>query len=192
MEPHESIEDDPNDKHDPFKTRCALLISVLALFLAVASLGGSNAGKDAMMHNILASNAYNFFQAKNVRQTAYKIAADDLEGQLKAAAIEPDRKAFMEKKLADYRKLIERYESEPDTKEGKKELLLTAREHDLARDTAVRQDPWFDYAEALLQIGIVLASVAIITLRKSLALAAGALGLVGMLFTVNGFLLLVG
>lgn len=192
MEPHEAIEEDTTDKNDPFKTRCALLISVLALFLAIASLGGSNAGKDAMMHNILASNAYNFFQAKNVRQTAYKIAADDLEAQLKATTLEPEKRAFLEKKLAEYRKLIERYESEPDTKEGKKELLATAREHDLARDTAVRQDPWFDYAEALLQIGIVLASVAIITLRKALMAAAGALGLAGMLFTLNGFLLIVG
>lgn len=192
MEPHEAIEDDAGEKSDPFKTRCALLISVLALFLAIASLGGSNAGKDAMMHNILASNAYNFFQAKNMRQTAYRIAADDLEAQLKSATLEPEKKSFLEKKLAEYRALIERYESEPDTKEGKKELLATAREHDLARDTAVRQDPWFDYAEALLQIGIVLASVAIITLRKALMAAAGALGLAGMLFTLNGFLLLVG
>ncbi len=187
MEPHESMEE-TND--DPFKTRCALLISVLALALAIAGLGGSNAGKDAMMNNILASNAYNFYQAKNVRQTAYKIAADELEADLQQEKIEPARKAYMEKKLADYKKNIARYESEPETKEGKKELLVTAKAHEVERDTAVKKDPWFDYAGALLQIGIVLASVAIITIRKSLFLVAGGLGVVGIVFTFNGFLLL--
>jgi hypothetical protein len=188
MEPHESMEES-ND--DPFKTRCALLISVLALGLAIAGLGGSNAGKDATMNNILASNAYNFYQAKNVRQTAYKIAADELEGELKREKLEPERKEFLEKKLADYKKTVARYESEPETKEGKKELMATAKAHEAERDTAMKKDPWFDYAGALLQIGIVLASVAIITLRKSLFVVATVLGLVGIAFTANGFLLLV-
>jgi len=67
---------------DPFKSRAALLVSVLAMVLAVASLGGSNAAKDATQHNILAANAYAFYQAKNIRQTAYKIAADQLEAEL--------------------------------------------------------------------------------------------------------------
>ncbi|MDX2220741.1 MAG: DUF4337 domain-containing protein [Burkholderiales bacterium] len=188
MEPHESIEDN-ND--DPFKTRCALLISVLALALAISGLGGSNAGKDAAMNNLLAANAYNFYQAKNVRQTAYKLAADELEAELKREKIEPERKEFLENKLADYRKTVARYESEPETREGKKELMATAKAHEAERDTAMKKDPWFDYAGALLQIGIVLASVAIITLRKSLFAAAGVLGIVGIAFTGNGFLLLV-
>lgn len=188
MEPHESIEES-ND--DPFKTRCALLISVLALALAISGLGGSNAGKDAAMNNILAANAYNFYQAKNVRQTAYKLAADEVEAELKREKIEPERREFLEKKLADYRKTITRYESEPENREGKKELMATAKAHEAERDTAMKKDPWFDYAGALLQIGIVLASVAIITLRRALFAVSGALGLVGIAFTVNGFLLLV-
>ena len=49
--------DDLLETHsDPFKSRCALLVSLLAMVLALASLGGSNASKEATMHNILASN----------------------------------------------------------------------------------------------------------------------------------------
>lgn len=188
MEPHESIEENTDD---PFKTRCALLISMLALALAISGLGGSNAGKDAAMNNILAANAYNFYQAKNVRQTAYKIAAEEIELELKLDKIEPAHKALLEARLDGYRKTIARYESEPETREGKKELMATAKAHEAERDRAMKKDPWFDYAGALLQIGIVLASVAIITLRKSFFLAAGLLGVVGIAFTVNGFLLLV-
>ena len=179
-----------HDASDPFKSRAALLVSILAMVLAVASLGGSNAAKDATQHNILAANAYAFYQAKNIRQTAYKIAADQIEADLVGShQISTEEKLFRKNKLEDYRKNIARYESEPDTREGKKELMAIAKEHEHHRDTALRKDPWFDYAEALLQIGIVLASVAIITSSGGLLYGSIALGLIGTFSTLNGYLL---
>lgn len=175
---------------DPFKSRAALLVSVLAMVLAVASLGGSNAAKDATQHNILAANAYAFYQAKNIRQTAYKIAADQLEAELlDAHRLNAEVRRIKQQKLDDYRKNIARYESEPETREGKKELMSIARDHEQQRDTALRRDPWFDYAEALLQIGIVLASIAIITASGGLLYCSIAAGLVGAFATLNGYLL---
>jgi hypothetical protein len=180
-----------HETSDPFKSRAALLVSILAMVLAVASLGGSNAAKDATQHNILAANAYAFYQAKNTRQTAYKIAADQIEADLLGShQISTEEKLFRKNKLEDYRKNIARYESEPDTREGKKELMAIAKEHEHHRDTALRKDPWFDYAEALLQIGIVLASVAIITSSSGLLYCSIALGLLGTFSTLNGYLLL--
>ena len=174
---------------DPLKTRAALLVSILAMILAIASLGGSNAGKDATQHNILAANAYAFYQAKNIRQTAYKIAADELEANLLKSG-NAGAATFMRQKLDDYRKNVTRYESEPETREGKKELMRIAKEHERERDLALRKDPWFDYAGALLQIGIVLASVAIVTATPALLYGAIVLGAIGALSTANGFLLL--
>ena len=66
-----------------------------------------------------------------------------------------------------------------------------AREYEQKRDHALKQDPYFDYAEALLQIAIVLISVAIIADLVWLAFLGGAIGIVGVLLTINGFLLLV-
>lgn len=177
--------------NDPFRTRCAMLVSCLAMVLAIASLGGNNAAKDSMVNNILASNAYSFYQAKNVRQTEYKIAAADLEIQLAQDKHTPAAKALMEKKLADYKKNIERYESEPETGEGKKELMERAKSYEHERDHAMAQDPWFDYAEALLQIAIVLTSVAILTGAQALFWIPLGLGALGILSTLNGFLLLI-
>lgn len=179
-----------HEASDPFKSRAALLVSVLAMVLAVASLGGSNAAKDATQHNILAANAYAFYQAKNIRQTAYKIAADQLEAELlDAHRLNAEVRRIKQHKLDDYRKNIARYESEPETREGKKELMAIARDHEQQRDTALRRDPWFDYAEALLQIGIVLASIAIITASGGLLYCSIAAGLVGAFSTLNGYLL---
>ena len=97
----------------------------------------------------------------------------------------------MEERLADYERTIKRYESEPDTGEGKKELMVRARTHEQERDVAMQRDPWFDYAEALLQIAIVLTSVAIIAGTPVLFGGALILGILGSLATLNGFLLLV-
>ena len=77
------------------------------------------------------------------------------------------------------------------TREGKKELLNRAKEHEKTRDHAMRQDPWFDYAEGLLQIAIVLLSVSILGSIPSLFIVGSILGLLGLLSTLNGFLLLI-
>jgi hypothetical protein len=183
---------DQDQGADRFKQRAAVAIAVFAMVLAICGLGGSNADKEAVNNNVLASNYFNFFQAKNMRQTAIEVAADTVEqGWLSDPALPEAAKERMRKKLEDYRKTIARYESDPATGEGKKELLVRAREHEALRDHALKQDPYFDYAEALLQIAIVLISVAIIANLVWLSFLGGAIGLVGVLLTVNGFFLLV-
>lgn len=183
---------DADKESDRFKQRAAVVIAIFAMVLAITALGGSNAGKEAVNNNVLASNYFNFFQAKNMRQTALILAADQVElAWLNDAAVPDAAKETLRKKLDQYRKTVARYESEPETSEGKKELLARARDYEVKRDHALRQDPYFDYAEAMLQIAIVLISVAIIANLAWLAFLGGAIGLVGSLLTINGFFLLV-
>lgn len=175
-----------------FKKRAAILIAIMAMFLAVTGLGGQNATKEAINSNILASNDFNFYQAKNMRQTSLTLAANEVElAWMTTPSLTPEAKAALQKKLEDYRKTIARYESEPATGEGKKELLVRAKQHEANRDHALKQDPYFDYAEALLQIAIVLISVAIVAEQVWLSFIGGGLGLIGAVLTLNGFLLLV-
>jgi hypothetical protein len=183
---------DKDRQSDRFKQRAAVVIAIFAMCLAITALGGSNAAKEAINNNVLASNFYNFFQAKNMRQTAYSLAADEFAlAWLADPALPADAKKAIQAKLDFYRGTIARYESEPKTNEGKKELLVRARAHEKARDHALKQDPYFDYAEALLQIAIVLISVAIVADIVWLSYIGGALGIFGALLSINGFLLLV-
>ena len=176
---------------DRFKQRAAVAIAVFAMVLAICGLGGSNAGKEAVNNNILASNYFNFYQAKNMRQTALTLASDEIElGRLSDPALPEANRQALQKKLGDYKATIERYESDPKTNEGKKELLVLAKQHEQMRDHALKQDPYFDYAEALLQIAIVLISVSIIASLPWLAFFGGTVGLIGVLLTINGFYLL--
>jgi len=194
MEAHEASEliEEAGEAHHQ-KNRSALTISIFAMVLAITSLGGSNAGKEITQENILAANSYAFYQAKSIRQTALKIAAADMELQmLREPGMNAPAKEAMLKKIDDYKKTVERYESEPEKGEGKKELLERAKEHELARDHAIRQDPWFDYAEGALQIAIVLLSVSIIGSLPALYFGGLGLGLLGTLCSLNGFFLFYG
>ena len=64
-------------------------IGILAVVLAVCSLGGSNADQDATQQSIAASNAWAFFQAKNDRRQALRLHADEFEVMLKATPAMP-------------------------------------------------------------------------------------------------------
>lgn len=175
-----------------FKQRAAIAIAIFAMLLAVTGLGGQNATKEAINANIQASNLYNFFQAKNMRQTSFVLAADTFELAFANDPSLPEAaRTALRAKLDGYRRTAARYESEPDTQEGKKELIARAKAEEAKRDHALAQDPYFDLAEALLQIAIVLISVAIVAELAWLSFFGGAIGIVGALLMLNGFTLLV-
>jgi hypothetical protein len=177
---------------DHFNKHASMAIAVLAMLLAITGLGGSNATKEAFNYNVLASNQWNFFQAKNMRQTSYALAADQMElAWVNDPALPDAAKVALQRKVGDYRRTIARYDSEPATGEGKKELMAKAKEYEQKRDRALKQDPYFDYATALLQIAIVLISIAIVAYQRWLALLGGGLGIIGALLMVNGFYLIV-
>lgn len=91
--------------------------------------------------------------------------------------------------LLQYEEEIARYESDEKTGEGKKQLLEKAKEHEIERDHALKQDPWFDYAEGILQIGIVLLSISILASLPVLTLVGVGLGILGAVCMLNGFFL---
>ena len=169
----------------------AVYIGMLAVVLAICSVGGGNATKEATARNIEASNAWSFFQAKNIRRHDVRLQIDRLELMLATdpGLSEPARKAI-EDKLAKYKATEARLTSEPETGEGVNELLKRGKALELRRDEAMRKDPYFDYGQALLQIAIVLASVAIITGGTSLLVFSGILAVGGMASMLNGFTLL--
>lgn len=174
---------------EKFRSRTALFIAFMAMLLAITSLGGGNAAEDIMNYNIQASDTWAFYQAKTIRKTNTELAADALEQQLASQNLTPEQRQLMEKKIAEYRATAARYESEPDKGEGRQELSKKAIKFTEQRDYAMKQDPNFDFSEALFQIAIVLASVAILaTSRKILYIALGA-GALATVLMVNGYFL---
>ena len=185
---HENIQ----EAHEKSGTKwVGVYIAILAVLLAVCSMGGSNSMKDMINSNVEVTNYWAFFQAKNIRQSQFRLAADQLEIDLAANPGMPEAaRKNIETKIKRYRETVERYESDPKEGDGKKELMAKARSLEAERAKAQRKDPYFDFAEALLQIAIVLASVMIITGVRGLLLTSLGMGLIGALLMVNGFTLL--
>src|SRR5687768_1491136 len=81
---------------DRFKQRAAVGIAILAMLLAITGLGGANAGKEATNNNIYAANFYAFYQAKNIRQTEFNLAADAIElGFLQHSGLSAEAKSAL-------------------------------------------------------------------------------------------------
>ena len=169
----------------------SLIISFLALCLAIFHLGGTNAAKNAIEASISTSDTFSFYQAKAAKQTLYQIATDQLELSLINDKLSSLQKEEIEKKIKQYKENISRYETDEQTKEGKKELFEKAKEFEHERNIATRKDPWFDFSESILQIAIVITSVALIIESAPIVYIAGTIGVVGILIGVNGFFLIV-
>jgi hypothetical protein len=175
-----------------FRRFAAIYLGVIAMLLAITSLGGSNATKVMLGANIQASDTYGFYQSRNIRQTIYQITAEELEAQLLAQPDMPEAaNAKIEAAIKRYQARVERYESDPSTGEGKKELLAKAKEWEAKRDHAAERDPNFDFAAALFQIAIVIGSVSIVAASRSLIKLSGGLAVVASLLMINGFFLIV-
>jgi hypothetical protein len=191
--------DGPAGEHNErFRNRCALLIAVLAAVLAISSLGGGNATDDMLFNNIKASDTWAFYQAKNIRQTSYKMAADQLKRDLAAVdPVSPQGQAIAAD-IKKYQDTVDRYESEPDAKapsdptagEGKAQLRAKAQAYEAAREQAMDRDSAFDLSEMILQLAIVLGSVAILALSRPLAWVSAGLGVLGAMLVADGYLLL--
>ena len=92
------------------------------------------------------------------------------------------------KKASDWRATAQRYDSEPETGEGRKELAAKAKSEEARRDKALSAYHMFEYGAAALQIAIVLASASVVTGMLALSFVAGGLGAVGIAFALLGWL----
>ncbi len=188
MQEHESKILDHEAK-DRFRNRAALVIAILAAILAICELGGDDAKNRMVNSNIKASDTWALYQAKNIRQTDYKLAADALKRDLASPALSDAQRAAAQADLQKYEKTAARYEDEPG-KDGKKQTQAQARRYEEARDRAGERNESFDLAQMLLQLGVVLGSVSILSLSRPLLLISGVLGAVGLALVLNGYFLL--
>jgi hypothetical protein len=165
--------------------RVALLISVIALFLAFSETLGKSAQTSALSYNVEASNLWAFFQAKTIRITTLRTAVDARKIDADAAT-DPAVKAAMTRQMDGWTRTANRYEDEADPPEGRKQLMARAKEAEAKRDDALARYHHYEVASAAFQIGIVLASATVITGMIALSFLAGGLGVIGVGFMALG------
>lgn len=177
----------PEELHErrekAFSRRVAFTTAVYAVVLAIASLGGNNAMKEMLLAQQQSSDQWAFYQAKVVREHQYRGQKLVLETHLaepstwrgaERAKLEALAKRFADEEM--------RYGAE------KKDIERDARKLEAERDRHQRRDPYFDFAEVLLQIAIVTASVSILSGSHPMFGFSLILALAGGVLTANGFL----
>jgi hypothetical protein len=183
---HESMEHAEHAEHaSASNKKVALLIAVIALFLALSETLGKGAQTEALSRNVEASNLWAFFQAKTIRRTVVQTAAEQARLTPDAALGDP-QKAALAKQVDDWVKAAARYRSEPETNEGSEQLAARAKHAEHARDVALAKYHQYEIASAAFQIAIVLASATIITGMMALAGASILLAAVGIVFAALG------
>ncbi len=186
MGAHESMEHAEHAEHaSGSNKKIALLIAVIALFLAFSETLGKGAQTESISKNVEASNLWAFFQAKSIRRTTVQAVSEHARLSLGLSGDEA-QKAALAKQIDDWNKAAARYRSEPETGEGSEQLAARAKKAEEARDLAMARYHHYEVASAAFQIGIVLASATIITGMVALAWVAGALALTGLAFTAIG------
>jgi|SRR5215831_1664095 len=186
MSAHENLEHAEHAEHASHgNKKIALLISVLALFLAFSETLGKSAQTTAITYNVTTNDLWAFYQAKHIRSTILRTAAEQL--QLAAdRTTEPDAKTRVQKVIDGWKKNADRYDDDPEGKEGRKQLAERAKETEEKRELALSRYHNYEFASAAFQIGIVLASAQVITGIAALGWLSGLLGVVGLALTGIG------
>ena len=184
-EAHEEMEHAEHAEHAAGSNKkIALVIAIMALFLAFSETLGKSANTEALNLNIKASDTWAFFQAKNIRRTTLTTAVETKK--IDALNASEGLKPALAKQIEEWEKTVARYTSDPQSREGLDELFMRAQEAEHERDAALARYHHYEIASAAFQIGIVLCSAAVITSTIWLAWIASGIAALGIVVMALG------
>ena len=160
-----------SEREAQIKDRAGWVITVIALLLAITTYMASGFSSKILSNTIKANDTWNFYQAKSIKQSI-------AEGQLEATT-DPKRREQLQAK-------IERYESEPEKGEGKKELMAKALKIEAERDEAKKHTPWLTFAAMAFQLAIVLLSASILAVDKRMFWGSLGVSAIGAILLAQG------
>jgi len=163
-----------SEREAKLKDKAGMVISVFALILAVNSWYGGKLSSITLNNTIAANDVWSFYEAKSIKQTLAEQSLDD-------AIYRKDKE-----KIAKLEAKIARYESEPATGEGKRELMAKAKKLEAERDQAKKQSPWIGFASTLYQLSIVVLSASILAVSTSMFWGSFFVAGLGLLLTSQG------
>jgi len=163
-----------SEREAHIKDKAGWVITVVAALLAINTYISNGVSSKVLSNTIAANNMYSFYQAKSIKQTLAEQSYDD--------AI--DRKQF--EKADRLKAKIEKYDSDPVSGEGKKELLAKARSLEAERDNARKHSPWLTFAGSAFQLSIVLLSASILAVSMGMFWSSLGVGLIGAALMSQG------
>ena len=163
-----------SEREAHIKDKAGWVITVVAALLAVNTYIANGISSSVLTNTIRANDTYSFYQAKSIKQTIAQNARDE-------AAARKDTK-----KVEALTAKIDRYESDPKSGEGKKELMARAKGLEAARDEAKLHSPWLTFAGSAFQLSIVLLSASILAVSMGMFWASIGVGMLGAVLMSQG------
>jgi hypothetical protein len=172
-------------KNRVFERRVALTMAIFAVMLAIAGLGGNNATKEMLLAQQQASDQWAFYQSKSIKEHQSRLRRTEIEFALveRGGNMTPEVRKQAETLLGKIKEEEQRYQSE------KAEIEKEAKELEHERDLNREKDPYFDFAEVLLQIAIVMASISILADMPPIFYFSLMLASTGTFLALNGYLM---
>jgi hypothetical protein len=155
----------------------SLTMSILAVFVAGATLLGHRAHTEELLLQTRATDQWAYYQAKNIRMHEVQGIADLL------TALAPRERTESVAVRDKYLKEIERYQKD------KEDISEKAKELEKERDVASRRANRFDGGGGLLQVGLVICSVTLLTRRRAFWFGGVSVAALGVLLALTGLFL---
>jgi Domain of unknown function (DUF4337) len=159
------------EARDTFEKAVALTIAIMAIIASVVANHGDNAKTDAIIKTNQATDQWGYFQAKSLKQHMDELTLSLLEAQPAADAA----------RVAKIKASSANYEAEKTEIKAKAEELTQESQHLQAINDRC------DEASLVLQIAIILTSIAILARWKPLWFLGMALGAVGTVIGITSF-----
>jgi len=174
-----------DDKKETWLNYLALTTVILAVCATLSTFKGGGYSTRSVMSQTQASDQWAFYQSKSIKSYMYEMQRDKLQLEQTASGgkLSHDAASEYAKKIEDYSKKIEKYDKE------KSEIQDEAKRFESIRNDAQRHSQIFGIAVIYLQIAILLSSIAALMKRKSLWMMGVAIGVAGIVYFANGFLL---
>ena len=181
LEAHEHAEhaEHAAHEHDPFISRVSITVAVLAVLAAsVGSLetieagGAITSSSEAVLAQDKATDTWNEYQADSLKKHIYGIAAD-------AGGAKAQKYADTAKEQGDKQTEVKKKATEDESERDK--LLAASRQHE-------HRHHWLTAAATLLEIGIAICTVAIITRKRTFWLGSLGLAVAGLVLFATAYL----
>lgn len=163
-----------SEREAQIKDKAGLVIVVMALFMAITTYFSNQHSGSALKNMLKATDTYAFFQSKSIKQAIAEGQRDDYLARGEKAKAEA------------LQKKIDRYESDPEKGEGKRELLAKAQAYEKARDDASKHSPWLTFASMAFQLAIVLLSASIIAVNNTMYKVSEVVAVIGIVLLSQG------
>lgn len=163
-----------SEREAQIKDKAGWVITLLAALLAVNTYIANGLSSRVLTDTLKTNDTYSFYQAKAIKQSLAEDARD-------AAISRNDTKL-----AATLQTKIEKYESDPITGEGKKELLAAAKKIEADRDAAKQQSPWLTFSGSAFQLAIVLLSASILAVSMGMFWGSIGVGVIALVLMSEG------